>query len=469
MADARGDALEWALALARAPGERLTLRQRPLPDGIEPLLQIAAGKRGEVLQTALARSGEPEEALVEAVRFYLREVLLHSGADAYRMLGLSPDASAEQIKSHHRVLQQWLHPDRHTSDWDAIFAGRVNAAWNALRTPEHRAEYDRANPVAASARSLASRPPPRVVPVPLAEGAGDGRWRRRAPVLALFAACALLGVAAVRDALRPPESGYAADAREGERPRADAADPVALRLPVATKPVKAPKHGSSADSQRAAPRAVAPMVVAEQRSDIEAGIAEVAVFDITEPEPAEPVVARASAPAPTPAPAPALSQRSSIAPSEAAVAQTTSRPPIAAPLPAEASTRPTPVAAVVATPAVPAPQPIAPEAAVPSARASVEQVQQAQRTGRELMAFLSSRGARVPPIWDSMAAQQRALGLRERLHASGELRPGEPHWRVGSKDAALQALFGEDSNVRAQLVWREQRWLVSGVALEDAP
>ena len=68
-----------------------------------------------------------------------------------------------------------------------------------------------------------------------------------------------------------------------------------------------------------------------------------------------------------------------------------------------------------------------------------------------------------------MAAQQRALGLRERLHASGELRAGEPHWRVGSEDAALQALFGDDAQVRAQLVWREQRWLVSGVAMEDAP
>ena len=102
-------------------------------------------------------------------------------------------------------------------------------------------------------------------------------------------------------------------------------------------------------------------------------------------------------------------------------------------------------------------------------RASVERVLQAQRTGRELMAFLSSRSARVPPIWDSMAAQQRALGLRERLHERGQLRAGEPHWRVGNEDAALRTLYGEQAQVRAQFVWRDQRWLVSGVALEEAP
>ena len=125
----------------------------------------------------------------------------------------------------------------------------------------------------------------------------------------------------------------------------------------------------------------------------------------------------------------------------------------------------------VAAPAVAetAPPDAAPTVPPPPAAASVERVLQAQRTGRELMAFLSSRSARGPPIWDSMAAQQRALGLRERLHERGRLRAGEPHWRVGNEDASLRTLYGEQAQVRAQFVWRDQRWLVSGVALEEAP
>ena len=157
MASARGDALDWALALSRAPHERMVLRQRPLPDGLDALLQIAAGHRGEALSSAVSRSGETEQELVEAVRFYLREVLFHSSADAYRILGLERGASADQVKGHHRWLQQWLHPDRHTSDWDAIFAGRVNAAWSQLRNEERRSAYDAEHPVAPIAAPMMSR------------------------------------------------------------------------------------------------------------------------------------------------------------------------------------------------------------------------------------------------------------------------------------------------------------------------
>ena len=42
MDGAKGSALEWALALLRAPGERHALRQKPLPGGVDRLLGIAA-------------------------------------------------------------------------------------------------------------------------------------------------------------------------------------------------------------------------------------------------------------------------------------------------------------------------------------------------------------------------------------------------------------------------------------------
>ena len=224
MVGARGDALDWALALARAPGERLVLRQRPLPEGMDGLLHIAAGHSGEVLADAVARTGESEADLVEAVRFYLREVLFHSGADAYRILGLERSASAAQAKSHHRWLQQWLHPDRHTSDWDAIFAGRVNAAWNQLRTDERRRAYDADHP--------AERLVPAVPAAPaMASWARDSlpeqslwqRWQRRVPLLVLLVACAGLGLLALRDLARDEVLVAAAQERAGE---GDAGDPL---------------------------------------------------------------------------------------------------------------------------------------------------------------------------------------------------------------------------------------------------
>ena len=187
MAGARGDALDWALALARAPAERHALRERPLPEGIEGLLQIAAGnQRGAALQAAIARTGESEVELVEIVRFYLREVMFHANADAYRVLGLTAGADSAQIKAHHRLLQQWLHPDRQTSDWDAIFSARVNVAWDALRSPERRARYDATHPVAVATRAMPQWAGHRVVGVDaIANDEPAGRWRRRAPVLAL--------------------------------------------------------------------------------------------------------------------------------------------------------------------------------------------------------------------------------------------------------------------------------------------
>ena len=460
MVGARGDALDWALALARAPGERQVLRQRPLPEGIEPLLQIAAGRQGQLLQDAMARSGEPEADLVEAVRFYLREVLFHSGADAYRLLGLAPDASAEQIKAHHRLLQQWLHPDRHTSDWDAIFAGRVNAAWNALRTPDRRAEYDAARPPSLLDATPDSAPwvAPRVLAdVPLADTDTDAslRWRRRAPVLALFAACALLGVAAVRDALREPESRYGATAKENQRHAASDGGQVTLALPEATGKqtpgkVTAPARRKPArETPRIATRtAPAPLSDASVRT-----------------APAMPTMAIRSAPLDTPPvavpSAPALREIAMPAPLPQSVAS-------AAALSATGSA-PAPAPVRVETPSTSASIPPPQAAGAGPAVASAERVQQAQRTGRLLLAFLSARGDTLPPIWDSLAAQQRALNLRNTLQASGDTRAATPQWRIEPEDAALQATFGDSAQVRAQLVWRDQRWLVSGVALERAP
>ena len=86
-----GEALELALGLLRAPALRSALRRRPLPDGIAEVLAIAS-ESSEATREASTRTGRPASELVEAARFFIQQVLLADGADAYRSLGAMPDA-----------------------------------------------------------------------------------------------------------------------------------------------------------------------------------------------------------------------------------------------------------------------------------------------------------------------------------------------------------------------------------------
>jgi len=549
MASARGDALDWAVALGRAPGERHALRQRPLPDGMDVVLQVAGGSHAAAIEEAAAHAGMAPAEVVEAARFYLREVLFFPEADAYRVLGLAADASDEQVKHHHRLLQQWLHPDRPTSDWDAAFAARVNAAWSQLRTPARREAYAATLPATPAATDPApSWSPPIRIHAP-SRDAGHGepaldqdRWRRRAPVLALFGVCAVLGVLAVRDMQREPEPALAEAATELEA--ADAA-PVALQLPDATqasaeKPT--PPQRSAAAKPAEKQVAVAPKPAPPVRKVIAAKPVAKAAPVATAVKPvAKPIVA-AAAPKPIPKPvaiaaapkpvakpvaiaaapksvakpvAVAVAPKPALAPTQPAAKPVAATPirtpaPIAvAPAkpstmtPPKPATRPAPVATAatalaprmstpvaskpvaVMPPPKPVPPPAAPAAVVaatPPAPAaatrapeasSPQQVAQAQQTGQRLLAYVSGRGGGVPPIWANLASQTQASRAREALQGAGRVAVGTPNWRVGDNSAAMQANLtprdGSARRLRVDMVWREQRWLVTGLTLEQAP
>jgi hypothetical protein len=540
MASARGDALDWALALARAPGERHALRQQPLPDGMETVLQIAGGSQATVIAEAAAHAGMSPAEVVDAARFYLREMLFFPDADPYRVLGLSADASDEQVKHHHRLLQQWLHPDRPTSDWDAAFAARVNAAWSQLRTSARREAY--AERVAAVAPAATSEPswtqPARIHPVAMPEepidARSDGdRWRRRAPVLALFGVCAVLGVLAVRDMQREPDTGLVGtDVAASEA--TEAAPAVALQLPAATPPAEvaatpAPRAAQIAVAAKPVPKPAAqpvpqpvprpaapPAAVAVASKPVPKPIAKpvarpaappVAVAAAPKPKPvaAKPAVAAAVVPSPTrkppvvvataaPKAAPTATKAASAPPKVTTALAAPLKPavkPTAKPVPAPAAAPPV---AAVANPAPkppikpapvapPLPEPKPPVAAAPAAMttaaapvaasSSPAQVAQAQQTGQRLLAFVSGRGGGMPPIWANLTAQHQASGARQAMQGSGRVAVGTPDWRVGGSTAAMQASLtpagGQARRLQVDLVWREQRWLVSGLSLEQAP
>jgi curved DNA-binding protein CbpA len=63
--------------------------------------------------------------------------------DLYGVLGVSPSASPEQIRSQYRVLVRKYHPDLHPGDASAAhMMERVNAAYDVLGSSEERRQYD---------------------------------------------------------------------------------------------------------------------------------------------------------------------------------------------------------------------------------------------------------------------------------------------------------------------------------------
>jgi hypothetical protein len=412
MAGARGDALEWALALAAAPAERLALRQRPLPDGIAALLQVAGGGATTALADAVARTGRSPEILVEAARFYAREVLFHPDADAYRLLGVRRDADADTIKGHHRLLQQWLHPDRQTPGDDAVFAARVNAAWDQLRSAARREAYDNALPMQAPAAS-ADMPATvfawRAQPGPDIDAAST-RWRRRAPLLALLAACVALGALAIVDQRRAPDPVLRIG---GAEDTGEAIPGLALPIREADDPVLA---SASASPASVPPRRVTTPVHAARPSA----------------RPATTGSARVATSVP------------------AAVAEPPSPPPSASPVAVATAIAPT----------------------SPPPRVDAARTREAQRTGLRLLSYVQGRGRGVPPIWDTVAAQRAASRAREQLMAQGVARIEPAAWRVldasGDLDASLRFSDGRAGVLRAALVWRDGQWLVRDLVVEPA-
>ncbi|MBK9654715.1 MAG: J domain-containing protein [Rhodanobacteraceae bacterium] len=185
---------DLVLAMFRDPGLIAELRDRALPDDVGLVIRIAAGEAA-ALDNAVESTGESSEVMVEASVFFLQQILFAPTADPYRVLGVGADAAQELLRENYRWLMKWLHPDRNQDGWEAVYADRVNMAWQDLKTPERRAEYDRTAPVASGMLPVAVLGTRRVTPMkanhsgPLLSGSAV----RRLPALVL----GTLGIAAI--------------------------------------------------------------------------------------------------------------------------------------------------------------------------------------------------------------------------------------------------------------------------------
>lgn len=139
------DALRLALYLYHLPSAVRPARERPLPAGVTTLLEIAAGEPG-----AAAAAAEQLERPAEIVRiasgYFIEQILLSPDADAYQVLGAARSASDAELRRNMALLQRWVHPDLDRSGELSVFAIRVTEAWEALKTPQRRLDYESANP-----------------------------------------------------------------------------------------------------------------------------------------------------------------------------------------------------------------------------------------------------------------------------------------------------------------------------------
>jgi hypothetical protein len=124
-------ALGLALDLLRMPRLAEPMRRAPLPPDMLSILQIAGGCQ-EARDRAEKETGEDAARILQAVTFYIQQVVLHPDADDHRVLGGSPSTPRGLLRQHRNWLLKWLHPDKLGDGWEAVLAQRVNTAWDRI-------------------------------------------------------------------------------------------------------------------------------------------------------------------------------------------------------------------------------------------------------------------------------------------------------------------------------------------------
>lgn len=455
------EALELALWLYRAPAHRNALLGRPLPEGIGQLLRVATGAE-DALAAASRITGEPAQVVLEAVRFYLQQVLFHEDADAYRVLGLRSDASQVQAREHHRLLQHWLHPDRRDKDeWESVYAGRVNSAWTRLRTPQARQAYDTALSAQGALAEPARGPDlPVTGPIPVArwhvDPSGGHRDRGRSVAIGVLAGCVgLLVLIALRpeeppqwvEAPLPPRMAAEEEAAEDARPFA-VFDEVLAREPVrrAPMPQVAPPTPPSIDASPPKPRVIP--AIAAGRQLVQRPSAATAALALAPDTPTrEPIQRPARTPVVPPAPVAAIA------------------------LVPEA--RPVPIVLPEAPPKAASPEP----AAIAPISDPLARMTQARDRARLVVAYLDDPQLGQPPVWNDVRTAQDAERIRKALHgrqgSKGELQLQlrAPQWRLSADGAHLDSGYraaSEQGRLDIDFVWREEQLLVRALSVVPA-
>eukprot|EP00929_Paragymnodinium_shiwhaense_P091839 TRINITY_DN51730_c0_g1_i1.p1 TRINITY_DN51730_c0_g1~~TRINITY_DN51730_c0_g1_i1.p1 ORF type:complete len:321 (+),score=73.88 TRINITY_DN51730_c0_g1_i1:72-1034(+) len=122
--------------------------QSATPSSSRPTSAQAGGSSGSTAP-ASAPSAEPKSELAIA----MRRILTAKATSYYEILGVARDASPEELKRTYRKLALALHPDKcPLSGADEAFK-RVATAFDVLRDPQRRSQYDLLGASASNAGS----------------------------------------------------------------------------------------------------------------------------------------------------------------------------------------------------------------------------------------------------------------------------------------------------------------------------
>ncbi len=146
------NALIAAFDLADRPGLARVMRTTSLPAGVLVLIQIAAGGT-ETLHRLVRITGRDPSFIRAAATVYIERVLWARDGDYYRALGVNRDARPREIAKHLLWFAKWVSQEWGWSELEQAFSRKVLTAWNSLKSPELRREYDRAIANAARAKN----------------------------------------------------------------------------------------------------------------------------------------------------------------------------------------------------------------------------------------------------------------------------------------------------------------------------
>lgn len=222
---ARRKAIDIALDAAAKPGVASLMSVGPLPEGIKSLLRVVAeGEWRDASTEEAYRSHTPEQVRAASAAF-LGSILFDRASDPYRVLGLSPGASLEDVRENKRLLLKWLHPDRNPRRQEQDYLARVIEAAEAIEegrsalrpvkpaTPRGathqahtpaRAAPRNASPKTARRASSATKPPPWRGEARHAVARGLSGLVRLTRATALAAIVALVSLVAWRYAMHEP-------------------------------------------------------------------------------------------------------------------------------------------------------------------------------------------------------------------------------------------------------------------------
>lgn len=454
----RSDALDQALGLLRAPSRRGALRARPLPPGVAEVLSIAGGS-GDSVAAAAARTGYGAPELMEAARFFVQQVLLAEDADAYRVLGVMPDADAAQIRDHHRLLMRWLHPDRGGDErWESALATRVNTAWTQLRNDVARSAYDQALALQPVQHVPGGRGVRRQVVVPGRDaGAVADRGHQGAiAVAALGLVCAGLAWLAIqRESRLDAERDASIDSLLPSAKPAHSVDREAfagVRAEVLTA-------ATAARPAPAMPPAPAPTPTPAMERAVGANV------DTDPPDPVQDIAREA----------PAAGQAGRASRTASVDAGSAVEPAVAHPPSRRRAARAVPV---VPAPAV-APAPV-PASNIPEdTHDPVQLMRQARLAVDQAIDYLAA--GEGPVAWQDAQAERAAARARDALDArlqAGDrerrIRLQAPDWRMDAQRASLRGRYRvssrlqslETGRVHVELLRRDARWWVSSLRME---